>query len=485
MEINNNTPPNPPQNGAQLKAAAHTWQVGQLLKAVVVETRQNSVKLSIGNRLLQAPTTKQHQNGETLQLTVIRSGEKPLLRVLPPLPTTTTQPLQDIALKTVLPKQAPLTPLLANLALISQLKTESISKLPLEISDNIKKLLDNIVHVGQLSDPKALRRAIANSGILLENRLANMVASNGGKGATQTGAAFTQAGTNVPTPTITQDFKGNLLQLLDILRQYIPAKSSTSTTPLPLQLPATSGTPGVINNPGQVQNPAQSPSQTLKENLLRLLNAPPNTPPFEKAQLSTSLSQLSQLTASLSRLPLPFFRQMPLLAQKAQLPTLALLQHRNQIIGELIRQAEGSVARIQLSQLASLPQDNNPQLSWTFELPLRHGETVDVVQLRIEKEDRQGKGEDGEEFRWKVTLTLDLPEIGTIYVTITISGESASTAFWAENPDTVRLIDNNLQLFRNSLEKNGVNIDDIRCQHGTPPQPPNQRRHTLLIDTQV
>jgi len=144
-----------------------------------------------------------------------------------------------------------------------------------------------------------------------------------------------------------------------------------------------------------------------------------------------------------------------------------MLQHRDQIIDELIRQSESSIARIQLSQLASMPQESNTSQSWAFELPLRHGENIDVVQLRIEKEDpKEGEEQDS---RWRITLTLDLPAIGTIYATITVQGEQTSTTLWAEEESTAQLIENNLQLLRDALDKHGVSSDEINCQHGSPP----------------
>ncbi len=485
MEINNNPPVNPSQSSNQLKAIAHTWQVGQMLKAVVVESLQNNVKLRVENALIQAPTTKQHQRGEILLLSVLRAGDKPVLRVLPQQlpPSQTLQALQDSALKVLLPKQAPLTPLLANLVAIAQLKTQLAPPLTTEISDSVKKLLENIAHVDKIGDPKELRRAINDSGMLLEKKLADLPLTNKKNSHQQGTPSASQSAANRSTSAIAQDLKGNLLQLLNILRQAPSANEGSTKIPLPLQPLLTSGTTGTINTGNQTQPPAQGTSQAIKENLLRLLSMPTSGDSSDERKMSSQSLRLSEFTASISRLPLPFFRHLPLQAQKAQQPTLALLQHRDQIIGELIRQVEGSIARVQLSQLASLPQDNSSPPSWTFELPLRHGESVDVVQLRIEKEASQESDET--ESRWQVTLTLDLPEIGTIYATISIHGENASTTLWAEDNDTAELIDKNLQLLRNALEQHGVKSGEIKCQHGVPPNPPHQQRHTLLVDTQV
>ncbi|MCF6325199.1 MAG: flagellar hook-length control protein FliK [Gammaproteobacteria bacterium] len=483
MEIKNNPPTPAPhtatsQTATQQKATARSLQVGQTLKAVVIESLKNSVKLRIGNTLLQAPTAKQHQNGETLTLTVVRTGDKPLLRVAPPLLLTTQQSrsVQNAALKILLPKQAPLTPLLANLSAISQLKTQLTSPLTPEISNSVRKLIENITHIDKVGDPKALRQAILDSGILLEKKLANLQQAQ-----TTTTPANRTSSTTSQAQAVSQDFKANLVQLLGLLRQA-PAshQSPSSKIPLPLTTQDASIIPNTSSNTRQ---PHTTPNLSVKEQLLRLLNTPSNRISREESTRSTAPSRLAELTTSSSRIPVPFFRHLPLQPQKTQSPTLVLLQHRDQIIDELIRQSESSIARVQLSQLASMPQDSNTSQSWAFELPLRNGENIDVVQLRIEKEDTE-EGEE-QDSRWRITLTLDLPAIGTIYATITVQGEQTSTTLWADEESTVQLIDNNLQLLRDALDEHGVSSDEINCQHGSPPAPPRQQRHTLLVDTRV
>lgn len=481
MEIKNTPPTPPPQTAVQQKATAHSLQVGQMLKAVVVESLQNSVKLRVDNTLLQAPTNKQHQKGELLTLTVMRAGDKPLLRVAPPLlpALQQPQPVQSTAIKVLLPKQAPLTPLLANLAAISQLKTQLAAPLTPEISSSVKKLIENLAQVDKIGDPKELQRAINNAGILLEKKLANLQPPlNSNKMTHGSNAAQAQ--------TLTQDFKANLLQLLDVLRQAPNGQNNPSKIPLPLSTVQTNVMPNTSSSTGasHTTNNGQTLPQSIKEQLLRLLSAPANSTHSEETTRTAASSRLlAELTTATNRLPVPFFRHLPLQSQKPQSPTLVMLQHRDQVIDELIRQAEGSIARVQLSQLASTPQDSNTPQSWTFELPLRHGENIDVVQLRIEKDDSQEDEE--QESRWQVTLTLDLPEIGTVYATITIQGERSSTRLWAVEKETALLIDNNLQLLRDALEKHGVNAGEISCHHGSPPAPPLQKRHTLLVDTRA
>jgi len=404
-----------------------------------------------------------------------------LLRVAPPPLLTTQQPssVQNAALTILLPKQAPLTPLLANLSAISQLKTQLTSPLTPEVSNSIRKLIENIIHVDKVGDPKALRQAILDSGILLEKKLSNLQQAQPATTPTnKTPVTISQA------QTVGQDFKANLVQLLDVLRQVPTNQGTPAKIPLPLTTQDASIIPNTSSNTRQSHTtPNQSAHQTVKEQLLRLLNTPSNRTNSEETTRSTSPLRLAELTTSHSRIPIPFFRHLPLQPQKTQSPTLVMLQHRDQIIDELIRQSESSIARIQLSQLASMPQESNTSQSWAFELPLRHGENIDVVQLRIEKEDpKEGEEQDS---RWRITLTLDLPAIGTIYATITVQGEQTSTTLWAEEESTAQLIENNLQLLRDALDKHGVSSDEINCQHGSPPAPPRQQRHTLLVDTRA
>jgi len=55
----------------------------------------------------------------------------------------------------------------------------------------------------------------------------------------------------------------------------------------------------------------------------------------------------------------------------------------------------------------------------------------------------------------------------------------------ANEENTARLVDINLQLLLDTLSKHGVSSDEINCQHGSPPVPPRQQRHTLLVDTRA
>ena len=485
MEISNKSSITLPQTAAQQKATTQAWQVGQMLKGVVVENLQNSVKLRVDSTLLQAPTTKQHQRGETLLLTVLRSGDKPLLQVSTPQLSTpqTSQVVQDSALKVLLPKQAPLTLLLANLSVISQLKTQLAAPLTMEVSNSVKKLLENIVPSDRIGDPKELRRAIFDSGILLEKKLADLSPLGNKKSSSPTALpqALLAANHGQVRP-VTQDLKANLMQLLEVLRAPPLNQNNSAKIPLPLQAPLATAPPNTIGSTQQVPISPQALTQSAKENLLRILMTPANLAQGEEVKRLAQSSQFAALTSSLSRLPIPFFRHAPLQPQKSQQPTLLMLQHREQIIDELVRQVEGSIARVQLSQLASMPQDHSSQPSWTLEFPLRHGDNVDIVQLRLEKEAPQ---DDEKESRWRVTLTLDLPKIGTLYATITVCGESASATLWAEEAETAKLIDSHLQLLRDALEQQGVVAGEIRCQQGSPPAPPHQPRHTLLVDTRV
>lgn len=496
MEINSNNSSTQPPSAAQVKATALSLQVGQMLRAIVIESAQNSVKLRIDNALVQAPTTRQHTAGETLLLSVVRGGEKPVLRVhnLPSQNTAPTQVTQENALKVALPRQSPVTLLLANLSAATQLKTQQAATLPFEVTDNIKKLLNNLTDAQQIKNPAVLKQAINNSGLLFEQKLARLFSPQSNRSQSSSSASSSTTSFSSTPPTLqsilSQDFKGNLLQLLGNLKQQA-TPGGLPTRQSQLHQAIQSGTtvqPGILpQNKNGAQTLQQSLQLAVKESTSRTISGAESTTTADEGEERLLTSQRPRELSSFSSLkpaPFPFLRHMPLVVQKAQQATLPMMQFREQIIDELIRQIEGASARIQLSQLASLPQENAPQQpSWTFELPLRHGETVNVVQMRIEKDGSQE--EDEKEARWRVTLTLDLEEIGTIYALITIQGENASTTLWAEEIETLSLIEQNLTILRDAIEQHGINASELKCQQGTPPQPQQPRRHTLLVDAQV
>src|SRR5690606_17676994 len=132
---------------------------------------------------------------------------------------------------------------------------------------------------------------------------------------------------------------------------------------------------------------------------------------------------------------------------------------------------EGALARLQLTQLSSLPADHEQRTVWMTELPVRNGADSDIFGLRIERDDgRAGKGRRGH--TWTVSLAFDLPGLGPVRARIGLSGEQVvSAAFWAEQTETMQLFQEHLADLHRQLEAAGLEVGVLACHSGTPPTP--------------
>jgi hypothetical protein len=132
------------------------------------------------------------------------------------------------------------------------------------------------------------------------------------------------------------------------------------------------------------------------------------------------------------------------------------------------RQVEGAIARIQYHQLASLPPSDPQHQIWHLDLPWRDGEQLSHWHLEIEKDGRRQAG--GTASSWTVTLTLDLEPLGPVHTRISLQGTAVASTFWAERPETARLIGDRLEELRRGLEGVGLEVTGLAAHTGKPPK---------------
>ncbi len=387
------------------------WQVGQLLQAqVLTGTVNNQVTLRIGQTTIEAQTQTPLAPGQTLTVQVVRLGDQPILKVLPQqAPPTLADPL-SAALRTALPKQTGLAPLLANLGLLAQSTGAGSTSppLPATVMQAAAQIYRDLSDSHQAATARGLQQAIRDTGLFLESKLAQL--TRGGNA---------ELGT---------DFKAALLRLQTLLND----------TPRPTPPPAT---------------PAGTPAG-------QSTTAPPRD-------------------AAVAH-PAPPLRGLPVQAQAASAPTLARAALAGAALDELQQQTEGSLARLQLNQLASLPDSAEPQPSWLLELPLRHQAQVDLFHLRIGRE-ASGQADDAVTGRpWVVSLAFDLPGLGPVQARVAVLGEQVSTTFWAEQASTTQAFHSHLETLRQNLQQAGLGIGDLVCRTGQAPQPPAGPRAPLM-----
>jgi len=385
-------------------------QAGQVLQATLslpAEPAQTRTLLQLAgqqvNVQLSRPLPPNMDPG--LKLEVVTPGRLPTLSILTPAPTSNTPDIQQ-ALRSTLPRQTPLAPLLANLALVANSGARTAAPtmsavaqpagarlnvvLPQPVIELARQVVDGLPRVDTLSTAEGLKQAVAQSGLFLEARLAQTA----------------QSPPSSPTaiPNLPLDFKGSLLSLL--------ASLLTLTKAVP-----SSGTPPPTTPPGTGPMPAQGPAVP--------------TPPPSQATLT---------------------------------PQMTL----QQTLLELLRHVEGGLARLQLSQLVTQAHHDDDRRSWIMELPLRFDEHLDLIQLHIEKElKRQHKKPTA---LWTVTLSFDLPSLGPVQARVTLAGKTIHTSFWAQRPQTTDLIHDHLPTLQQRLREAGLTVGSLHAHEGPAPQ---------------
>ncbi|QEP44337.1 flagellar hook-length control protein FliK [Ectothiorhodospiraceae bacterium BW-2] len=202
----------------------------------------------------------------------------------------------------------------------------------------------------------------------------------------------------------------------------------------------------------------QSSEGDLKLNLMRLVN------------------QLQQLES----------QQSPRPQTAAAATTTATAANQQQLVGELLRVADSSVARIQAHQLESIPKEEQESQRWHFELPLKVAENrMESLDIVIEREPRGQQSQ--QEPPWHLTLQIHLQPLGAIRAKLTLQGERISSTFWAEDQLTLGLLNQSLPLLQRGFAASGFELGDIEALFGKVERPTHrpQAEFTSLINERV
>ncbi|MDT8384976.1 MAG: flagellar hook-length control protein FliK [Gammaproteobacteria bacterium] len=197
---------------------------------------------------------------QPLKLEVLHPGAIAALKILTP--ATTASDSIPQALRATLPRQAPLPPLLSNLALIAGDGRYSFlpnaprpaPALPPAVVELSRAIIERLPQPATLGTADGVRQAVAQSGLFLEARLAQALQQS------------PQQNLNPLAAAIPIDFKGGLLGLLVTLLGLI---KSSPATPTPATPPIPTHAPSAAPAAGQATlNPSMGLQQALAE-LLR------------------------------------------------------------------------------------------------------------------------------------------------------------------------------------------------------------------------
>lgn len=169
----------------------------------------------------------------------------------------------------------------------------------------------------------------------------------------------------------------------------------------------------------------------------------------------------------------------PLAANKLELSADALLQ-------QLSKALEAGLSRIHLNQLDTVisrhPSADPTQTvpTWVLELPMQTQRGQDQLAVRVEEHERK---HDNKRYKqWLVQLGFDLHELGKLSATLSIVEHSVAATLWAEHAQTHRTVQREMTSLRKGLESVGVNVTEMQCRHGVPPER-NGLLSQRLVDT--
>ncbi len=374
-------------------------------------------------------------------------------------------------LRQILPLRDTRPPLYAELNRLVQAQHAAL--LPPPVRTALLNLAQQLPEPKQLTQPNNLTATLRNSGVLFERKLAPLAAPT------------TEAGNTGKIAPARGDIKGALLQLLQRVNAELPASQRPGVAPG--NAPITGNVPmaGNASAPGAAQIPAAG--QTVVPPLLT--TAPPQStfasvaPPPAASGTATDTTTSPAVTPSTTpgtsgdMATTPTLGQLLLHMSARPAAELSSRVLRAQLMLLLHQQTLQALGKVRLQQLHSvshqLAQSDAPQptQSWLFDLPVRYGQDVRPLEIRIDDEwVEDGEGEERRKKRqWQVILSFDLPDTGAFHAQLTLLDDQLSARFWAEQTETLSIANRRLERLRKRLEADGVTVTKLQCLEGQPP----------------
>lgn len=328
----------------------------------------------------------------------------------------------------------------------------------------------------EIVQPEKIAQAIRNSGVFLEAALAR------------------------GDPMQGRDLKSLLLTLLNQLASRAPEKS---TAPLPQSYApsrpgvATLPPPPGQNAAGKLQLPLSDlPAVPAKPSTSQ--TAPTNSPlprptlgPPLPGLTSTSAPTRSELAPQAAPPPSPASSERPAyLQQQADRAYQQMSQQASSQQGVLSakpgarspqqaiespqsvqRALESGLARLESHQLTAVQARENQQLMWLLELPVRNGSELDVWQFFLRREEQPSRHRpDTREAHWRVSLSVELGQLGELAIEVDYSASETCLAFYSKTPEVLALIQQRQHSFSAHLNSLGLDQAQIQIHFGELPE---------------
>jgi hypothetical protein len=152
----------------------------------------------------------------------------------------------------------------------------------------------------------------------------------------------------------------------------------------------------------------------------------------------------------------------------------------DELVPHLVRDTDAALARVNLHQIASLPDDRGgvrsdaPDARWSAEVPVTLDGRTAVFGFVVERDGRQAQMEK-EKRRWRFRAALNLPDTGAIEADVRLQGTHVSAGIVAEQAETVAMLEAALPLLRDGLTAQGFDVEVLSVRQGknaAPAEPP-------------
>ncbi len=162
----------------------------------------------------------------------------------------------------------------------------------------------------------------------------------------------------------------------------------------------------------------------------------------------------------------------------------------------LLKLAAGAISRLQSHQLGGLEQtrtnaDGTQVTTWQLEIPMRNAHDIVPLQVKVQREETPERDEHSDtpaqeakerEKLWRVELAFDLEPLGPLQVQAQLIAGSIASQLWAEREGSAELISSELDNLRARLVACGLNVKELECNRGVPPQGPRTVLEQRWID---
>ena len=442
------------------------WFSGQVIQSIVYQAPQNNIALllvnksgkfpqnviaDLNNKLITNDIIKQSQLVEIKTDLKLEPGQQLLLTVnknaseisfqLKHSPAQSNQVSQYI--NQLVTKQQAMPQLLASLKEIATQTNQANTFFTPQFKKQVEITLQQFPQLAQLSSGKEVKNAINNSGIFLESKVLESKVLN----STNNQQISPLNNQPVISPL------NNQLVLPHNTAPITDLKAGLSQLVFLIQ-----------NNQAILLPKAVTPENSLYKNIAYdgLINS------------QTNLKHIIDLPGRITHAQV----QMPVLDSNLfQLNNHLLLQSR------ILEQLEGVLSRIVISQLHT--RESGDQSFFNFEIPFRHNDQQEVLQLKIREQLKEQEAEQGNKI-WTVNLAFHLKTLGGIRIYITLDKQDLAIQFWTEKKESLALFQNNFSLLSERLLAAGFTLSQLKAFQGIPEEAEKEQTNSqFIIDEQV